>query len=153
MIEQTTGGGDENFDAALEFGDLRLDIDAAEGAHGTQGRVYAVGLDRLEYLHCQFARRRDDQTERPAGRAGDAAVAEEIRRDGETEGPLAEVDARLDASPVFGSVTRYAYGRNGVQVFVETDLLKAGQLGDAMVLEFDYIFPGHTDHILSVVEM
>src|SRR5690606_24643560 len=29
----------------------------------------------------------------------------------------AEVDARLDASPVFGGVTRHAYGRNGVQVF------------------------------------
>lgn len=65
----------------------------------------------------------------------------------------ADVDARLDASPVFGDVTRYAYGRNGVQVFVETDLLKAGQLGDSMVLEFDYVFPGHTSHILSIVEM
>lgn len=65
----------------------------------------------------------------------------------------AEVDARLDASPLFGNVTRCAYGRNGVQVFVETDLLKAGQLGDGMVLEFDYVFPGSDEHILSVVEM
>ncbi|MDE2436185.1 MAG: hypothetical protein KGM49_08000 [Sphingomonadales bacterium] len=65
----------------------------------------------------------------------------------------AEVDARLDASPVFGSCERYAYGRNGVQVFVATDLIKAGQLGDRMFLEFDYVFPGRTDHILSVVEL
>ena len=65
----------------------------------------------------------------------------------------AQIDARLDASPLFGSVTRYAYGRNGVQVFVETDLFKGGQLGEAMTLEFDYIFPGHDNHILSVVEM
>lgn len=65
----------------------------------------------------------------------------------------AEVDARLDASPLFGDVTRHAYGSAGVQVFVETDLFKAGQLGDAMVLEFDYVFPDRTSHILSVVEM
>jgi len=65
----------------------------------------------------------------------------------------AEVDARLDASPVFGDCTRYAYGRNGVQVFVATDLVKAGQLGDRMFFEFDYVFPGHDSHILSIVQM
>ena len=65
----------------------------------------------------------------------------------------AAIDARLDASPLFGDCTRYAYGRGGVQVFIETDLLKAGQLGDAMVLEFDYVFPDQDSHILSVVEM
>ena len=65
----------------------------------------------------------------------------------------AAVDARLDASPLFGDVTRCAYGRNGVQVFVETDIFKGGQLGDAMVLEFDYVFPGNESHILSVVEL
>lgn len=64
-----------------------------------------------------------------------------------------EVDARLDASPLFGDVTRYAYGRNGVQVFVKTDLIKAGQLGDGMVIELDYVFPDRENHILSVVEM
>lgn len=65
----------------------------------------------------------------------------------------AEIDARLDASPVYGNVSRYAYGSHGVQAFVETDLLKAGQLGDAMVIELDYLFPGHEQHILSVVEL
>lgn len=63
------------------------------------------------------------------------------------------VDARLDASPVFGKATRYAYGSAGVQVFVETDLLCAGQLGESMVLEFDYVFPDKHSHILSVVEL
>ncbi len=63
------------------------------------------------------------------------------------------VDARLDASPVYGEVTRYAYGSHGVQAFVETDLLKAGQLGDSMVIELDYVFPGYDQHVLSVVEM
>ncbi|WP_207974448.1 hypothetical protein [Parafrankia sp. BMG5.11] len=65
----------------------------------------------------------------------------------------ADVDARLDASPLFGDVTRYAYGRNGVQVFVETDILKASQLGDSAILEFDYIFPGKDNHLLAVVEL
>lgn len=65
----------------------------------------------------------------------------------------AEVDARLDASPVFGGVDRYAYGSAGVQVFVETDLVRSGQLGESMVFEFDYIFPDRASHILSVVEI
>jgi hypothetical protein len=65
----------------------------------------------------------------------------------------AEIDARLDASPAFGEVTRYAYGRNGLQLFVETDLLSSGQIGDTLILEFDYIWPGHDSHILSVVEI
>lgn len=65
----------------------------------------------------------------------------------------AEVDARLDASPVFGKATRYAYGSAGVQVFVETNLVRAGQLGENMVFEFDYIFPDRASHILSVVEL
>ncbi|WP_298287397.1 hypothetical protein [Novosphingobium sp.] len=65
----------------------------------------------------------------------------------------AEIDARLDASPVFGQVKRYAYGAGGVQVFVETDLVCAGQLGESMVFEFDYVFPDKHSHILSVVEL
>lgn len=65
----------------------------------------------------------------------------------------AEIDARLDASPLFGKVTRYAYGSAGVQVFVETDLMRAGQLGQNMYFEFDYVFPGYDSHILSVVEL
>ena len=65
----------------------------------------------------------------------------------------ADVDARLDASPIFGAVDRYAYGRNGVQVFIETDLLVGGPLGESLVLELDYVFPGKTSHILSDVEL
>lgn len=65
----------------------------------------------------------------------------------------AEVDARLDASSVYADVERYAYGRNGVQAFIETDLLRSGTLGESLVIELDYVFPGQTDHILSVVEI
>jgi hypothetical protein len=64
----------------------------------------------------------------------------------------AAIDARLDRSPVFQGVTRYTYGRNGVQAFCETDLIVNGPLGGGTVLEFDYIFPGHEDHILAVAD-
>jgi len=60
-----------------------------------------------------------------------------------------EVDARMDASPVFKDVTRHCYGPNGVQVFVETDLLVGGPLGDNFAFEFDYVFPGYKDNILN----
>ena len=60
-----------------------------------------------------------------------------------------EVDQRMDASPVFGDVTRHTYGPNGVQVFVETDLIAGGPLGDNWVFEFDYVFPGYKDNILN----
>lgn len=60
-----------------------------------------------------------------------------------------EVDARMDASPVFGNVTRHTYGPNGVQVFVETDLICGGPLGDNWAFEFDYVFPGYKDNILN----
>lgn len=60
-----------------------------------------------------------------------------------------DVDQRLDESPVFKNVSRLAYGRNGTQVFVETDLLVAGPLGDKFVLELDYVFPGHPVNILT----
>jgi hypothetical protein len=64
----------------------------------------------------------------------------------------ADVDARLDASPIYAKVDRYAYGRNGVQAFLETDVLSSGPLGQSMFLEFDYVFPNRTSHVLSVIE-
>jgi hypothetical protein len=64
-----------------------------------------------------------------------------------------EVDARLDASPLFQKIDRYAYGSNGVQAFIETDILSSGPLGQSLVLELDYVFPGYKSHILSVVEL
>ena len=63
-----------------------------------------------------------------------------------------EVEARLDASPIYSNATRRAFGRNGVQAFVETDILSSGALGESMVLEFDYVFPDADRHILSIVE-
>lgn len=63
-----------------------------------------------------------------------------------------DVDARLDASPIYRDATRFAYGKNGVQAFLETDILSSGLLGETMILEFDYVFPGYANHVLSVVE-
>ena len=62
------------------------------------------------------------------------------------------IDARMDGSPVYRGVTRYTYGRNGVQAFCETDLIVDGPLGDGLVLEFDYVFPGYAENIMSVSE-
>jgi len=64
-----------------------------------------------------------------------------------------EVDARLDASPIYRDVTRRTFGYNGVQAFVQTDLVVAGPLADGISFELDYVFPGYERHILSVVEM
>lgn len=64
-----------------------------------------------------------------------------------------EIDARLDASPIYAGVTRYTFGRNGVQAFCATDLLVDGPLGEGLVIEFDYVFPGHDEHIMSVSEV
>ena len=65
----------------------------------------------------------------------------------------AEFDARLDASPIYKDVTRYAYGNNGVQAFVETDIFVSGPLGEGLVFELDYILPDAKSHILSRVTL
>lgn len=64
-----------------------------------------------------------------------------------------EIDARLDASPLYAGVTRYTYGRHGVQAFVRTDLLCTGPLGEECVIEFDYVFPGYPENILTKTEL
>lgn len=66
---------------------------------------------------------------------------------------VAEVDERLDRSPIFKGVDRYTYGRNGVQAFVVTDLVVSGPLGEVISFELDYVFPGYDQHILSVSEL
>lgn len=64
-----------------------------------------------------------------------------------------EIDRRMDRSPIYKDVTRYTYGRGGVQAFVETDLLTVGPLGGAFTIELDYIFPGREKHMLNCVEL
>lgn len=58
-----------------------------------------------------------------------------------------EVDARMAASPVFGTTPRHTYGHYGCQAFIETDLLAGGPLGENLVIELDYAFPGHRDNM------
>lgn len=65
----------------------------------------------------------------------------------------AAIDERLDASPVYRGITRYTFGRNGVQAFCETDIIVDGPMAEGIVLEMDYVFPGYETHILSVSEV
>lgn len=60
-----------------------------------------------------------------------------------------EIDARMDASPVFGSTQRECYGKYGCQAFIETTLLRGGPLGESLVIELDYVFPGHPQHMFN----
>jgi hypothetical protein len=60
-----------------------------------------------------------------------------------------EIDARMDASPVFRGVARHPYGRHAIQAFVETDLLSAGPLGESLVIEMDYVFPGYPENLFT----
>lgn len=62
---------------------------------------------------------------------------------------VSEIDARMAASPVFGGVTRYPYGRHAIQAFVETDLMTSGPLGESLVIELDYVFPGYPENLLT----
>lgn len=65
----------------------------------------------------------------------------------------AAVDERLDASPVFADTPRYTYGRHAVQAFIETDIFSSGPLGEKMVIELDYVFPGYPDNIFTKTEL
>lgn len=65
----------------------------------------------------------------------------------------AEIDARMAASPVFGDAQRHCYGRNGCQVFVETDLIVSGPLGENMVIEFDHAFEGRPVNMFNKTEL
>lgn len=60
-----------------------------------------------------------------------------------------KIDARMDASPVFGHTPRECYGKYGCQAFIETSLLSSGPLGENLVLELDYVFPGYPEHMFN----
>jgi hypothetical protein len=62
------------------------------------------------------------------------------------------VDQRLDASPVFGDTPRYTYGRHAVQAFIDTDIFAAGPLGEKLVIELDYVFPGYPENMFTKTE-
>ncbi|OCC22475.1 hypothetical protein MB02_16585 [Croceicoccus estronivorus] len=62
-----------------------------------------------------------------------------------------EIDAIIDASPIFSKTERTTYGHFGVQVFIVTDLLSGGPLGEQMTVELDYVFPGHPQNVFTEV--
>lgn len=59
----------------------------------------------------------------------------------------------MEASPTFRDATRHCYGRNGCQVFVQTDLLASGPLGDNMVIEFDHAFADRPVNMFNKTEL
>lgn len=107
---------------------------------------YGTLLEDLEDLEAMFLRLEDANRHDPELR-GRLKLVYNRSQPGNPQ-----VDARLDASPIYASVTRQAYGKNGVQAFLETDIFSSGLLGETMIFEFDYVFPGYANHVLSVVE-
>ena len=140
-IHEALGVGTENEHDAVKGMRARMDSDFEASFH------FGFLLESLEDLE-RIILDLKDRAENDPDLKGRIKIGLNRARQGNPD-----VDARLDASPIYGDVTRYAYGSNGVQAFVETDLLKAGQLGDSMVIELDYVFPGHDQHVLSVVEL
>ena len=65
----------------------------------------------------------------------------------------AEIEARMENSPVFSQTDRFTYGRYGCQAFVETDLLAGGPLGENLVIELDYVFPDRPEHMFVKTEV
>ncbi len=77
VVEQAARRGDQHLDAALELGDLRLDVDAAEDAGTRSWLCLAVGLDAIRRPAVgQLAGRGQDQrAHRVAGRRGAGVLA------------------------------------------------------------------------------
>ena len=99
VVEQPARRGDDDLDAAAQLGLLRADVDAAIDAHRAQRQVLAVGLDRLEHLHRELARGREDQRARlvAGGRGAGVGVARDAVQQRQREaGGLA--GARLGAA-------------------------------------------------------
>lgn len=75
----------------------------------------------------------------------------EITANRPPRGMDAEVDTRMDASPVFANTDRLTYGFHGGQIFISTDLLSGGPLGQRFTIELDYVFPGHPKNLFNEV--
>jgi hypothetical protein len=136
-IGRSLGIGTEAENAAVKAVREAQEHDPEFGFHAA---IVIPALEQLEQMVLRVGRLAEEDPELK----GRVKVTLNRARPG-----TAEVDARMDASPVFGDVTRYTYGPNGVQVFVETDLLAGGPFGDNWVFEFDYVFPGYKDNILN----
>ena len=67
MIEQASGRGDQDVDAAREFGILIVERHAADDQRHVELVVLAVFLEMFDNLGGQFARRLEDERARHAG--------------------------------------------------------------------------------------
>ena len=70
VVEQPTRRGDQNLDAALERGHLRLDADPAVDYGGRRGQVRAIGAHAFLHLSSQLAGGCEDQHARRASPVG-----------------------------------------------------------------------------------
>jgi hypothetical protein len=71
VIEQAAGGGDQDFDAAAQFGLLDFHVDATEHDGAAQRQMLVVIQHTFMHLDRQFARWRQHQA-RTGCRAGEA---------------------------------------------------------------------------------
>jgi hypothetical protein len=74
VIEQPSGGGNEDIDATTQRGDLRIDADAAKDDCRIKVQIAAIGGDTLADLCCQFARGGKDKGANTAGTADRALM-------------------------------------------------------------------------------
>ena len=81
-----------------------------------------IMVDALADLDAMMARLKDTNASEP-GIKGRLKFTVNRAKPGDHQ-----IDALMETSPTFRDATRHCYGRNGCQVFVETDLLASGPL-------------------------
>lgn len=116
---------------------------AAQAADPEYGFHVGVLADSLEWIETTMETFRQLNETDPAFRGRLNLLCNRARRG------TPEVDARLDASPLFSTTPRYIYGYNAVQAFIDTDIFVGGPLGEKLVFELDYVFPGYPDNMFT----
>jgi len=95
----------------------------------------------------------DDLEERVAAVRADPELSKRVSLtvNRATKGKDPAIDARMEASPLFSAAERFPYGNYGIQIFLVTDLLAGGPLGERMTVELDYVFPGYPENVFTTV--
>lgn len=119
---------------------------AAQASDPEYGFHVGIVADNLEWIEQTMLTLKDWSENDPDLKGRIKLLSNRSRRGTEA------VDERLDASPIFGDTPRYTYGRHAVQAFAETDIFAAGPLGEKMVIELDYVFPGYPENMFTKTE-
>jgi len=99
---------------------------------------FGLHFAALEELEAAVGRMRAEMESDPAFGARIQSMQVLRARGGEDD---REIEERMAASPVFAGA-EYAYGRNGVQVHIRTDLFATGLALFGSVVELDFVFTG-----------